>query len=175
MLYKAVPNLLSLIRLISAPIIWMCVAFQWYWGALILFGCSALTDLLDGLIARHWACTSWMGKILDPIADKVLILTVMGVLVHYHVLPGWFLVLAVIRDSLILGGGALLIHMKRGSITPHIISKLNTVLQMAVCTLGLGHLAGIPVPLQALVYLTTAAMTASAGVYGYRAIQGWKT
>lgn len=67
-------NTLTLSRIISAPIIFICIAHWQYFGiAILLFVLASISDFFDGFLARHYQLTSELGKILDPISDKILI------------------------------------------------------------------------------------------------------
>lgn len=112
--------------------LWLRVA------ALIAFALASLSDALDGWVARHYHQDSPLGRTLDPVADKLLLLS--GVLVlsftHWHAgLPVWFAVLVVFRDLLIVFG-VLFLHRRIGRIEtrPILSSKICTCLQLAcVC------------------------------------------
>lgn len=68
----AIPNLLSVVRLLLIPlIIWLYYFKQYYWGAIAVLIISGITDIADGFIARHFNMVSDLGKIIDPIADKL--------------------------------------------------------------------------------------------------------
>ena len=98
---------------------------------LVLFGVAAVSDALDGWLAKHFGWTSRLGKILDPIADKLLLVSVFATLAWLRLVPAWFVVAVVLRDLVIVGGAAayhFLIGYLEGHPTP--ISKLNTLLQL---------------------------------------------
>lgn len=100
-----VPNYLSLARLILAPII----GHYLYWGdkslAIILIVVAYSLDAFDGIVARHFGQESEFGKIIDPIADKVMYAFIALALLLKGLLPVWFFALYIIRDLLILLGG----------------------------------------------------------------------
>lgn len=84
------PNALSLVRIISVPI---CVFLYYlpvpwaHFGAALVFSLAALTDWLDGYVARHWDQTTRFGAFLDPVADKLMVTTILVVLVAQLHLP----------------------------------------------------------------------------------------
>jgi len=127
------PNLISLGRLFCAPLmVWLIISMQ-YTSAFWLFCIAGLSDLVDGLLARILKDTTVIGKYLDPIADKALLVSVIISLGIQGSLPSWFVIIAVFRDVLILGG--ILIYMVIDhpiKIDPLLTSKINTVLQI-VC------------------------------------------
>lgn len=128
-----IPNLISIIRLFLVPVIvWLMLTGQQL-EAFIVFLIAGLSDLLDGALARLMQSYSELGKYLDPIADKVLLMTVLITLGLQGKLPSWLVILAAFRDFLILGGALLLIiNAKPLRIRPLLVSKLNTLLQIAL-------------------------------------------
>lgn len=96
-----VPNLLTLVRLLSAPFIAMCLGVEeaWLvWSGAILFAVAALTDGIDGWIARRYGQSTPEGAFLDPLADKVLVLSVLLPLTWVGIAPVWMVVILVLRD-----------------------------------------------------------------------------
>ncbi|MGD9897210.1 MAG: CDP-alcohol phosphatidyltransferase family protein, partial [Candidatus Methylacidiphilaceae bacterium] len=137
-------NRVTVLRLLCIPAI---AALLWQYGksqaegsaddrfriaGFSLFLAAALSDALDGFIARHWRQQSPLGRILDPLADKLLLLV--SLLCSTTLpspqsapLPFWFLILVLIRDSLLLGGIAFLRLLKREvPIHPHLTGKAAT-------------------------------------------------
>jgi len=99
---------------------------------LLLFAVAAVSDALDGWLAKRFGWTSRLGKILDPIADKLLLVSVFATLAWLRLVPAWFVAAVVLRDLLIVGGAAayhFLIGYLEGHPTP--VSKLNTLLQLS--------------------------------------------
>ena len=103
-------------------------------AALIVFAIAALSDGLDGYLARRWHQTSRLGILLDPLADKALMLSAVLTLSFAHwpiSLPIWFTILVFIREFIILNGIAILHRINhKVPIKPHWISKTCTFLQM---------------------------------------------
>ena len=95
-----VPNLLTAIRLILAPFVAWRLLEHDLEGAFWLFVAAAVTDLLDGNLARLLNQRSVLGAWLDPIADKVMLLTTLSMLCLTEVLPLWLLWLVLVRDGL---------------------------------------------------------------------------
>lgn len=132
MIYKEIPNLLSLIRiLLIIPLMYFILIAE-YKFALIVFIISAITDLLDGWLARYLNCESAMGAILDPLADKILLMSVFFTLCYLGFIPLLLALIVISRDLLILIG-ALLIWLVNNQVVifrPSLISKINTALQI---------------------------------------------
>jgi cardiolipin synthase len=102
---------------------------NWRYGAIAVFIVASLSDALDGYLARHWNQRSALGALLDPIADKLLLL---AVLVTFGILPPryfplWFTVIILSRDALLLLGYFVLRHFRHQiEIKPHWSGKLST-------------------------------------------------
>jgi cardiolipin synthase len=106
---KALPNLLSALRLALAPFIFSFLWLGNYRWALLLFAVAALTDYLDGFFARRLGVDSRVGAVLDPVADKVLLSGTYLTLALTGGMPAWIAWIVLGRDALILAGaGALL-------------------------------------------------------------------
>jgi CDP-diacylglycerol--glycerol-3-phosphate 3-phosphatidyltransferase len=110
------PNLLTLVRIFLVPFLVAALVqqdFRLYWGdrvlvandffALIVFLAAALTDLLDGYLARRWKQVTTVGTLLDPVADKLLISAALISLVQIRLLPGWLVVLIISREFAVSG------------------------------------------------------------------------
>jgi CDP-diacylglycerol--glycerol-3-phosphate 3-phosphatidyltransferase len=100
-----IPNALTTVRLMMIPaILWTFESrFGGQLAAPLLFVVASVTDSLDGRIARRYGKVTTLGKFLDPLADKMLILAVLAVLVQDELLPAWVVVLIVGRELLITG------------------------------------------------------------------------
>jgi cardiolipin synthase len=159
-------NLISLARLLSVPFtVWLLLGGEWLY-AFVLFVMAGLSDALDGYLARHHNMQSELGEFLDPLADKVLMISTYVALGMHGDLPVWLVILVVSRDLLIVGGVLLSFAMDLEiSIEPLMISKANTVLQVALVAAVLAYLAGLPMPREALAPLgiATALTTAFSG------------
>jgi len=132
---RHLPNLICLIRL---ALVWP-VAFALAVGndllALALFMVAAASDGLDGYLAKRFNWTSELGKFLDPMADKLLLMTVFIESAWLNIVPWWITAAAVARDVLI-GLGALVFRMWIGPLhgRPTRISKINTAAQLLYLT-----------------------------------------
>lgn len=130
-----VANQLTILRMALAPFLVVMVLQREFTWALVLFVVAALTDLLDGYIARHGHQKTTLGAVMDPIADKILLSSAFIVLTWSAGLttriPQWLTVLALSRDVLILLTGAL-INLTSGwrIFQPSLLGKLATGAQL---------------------------------------------
>lgn len=105
-----VPNLISFIRLCMAPVYLLLLSRGENAAAAILFGIAASTDFVDGQIARRTHAVSKLGQLLDPAVDRVLMITAVFGLMLVGRLPVWIVVVVLLRDLLLLIGGAFLLQ-----------------------------------------------------------------
>ena len=104
--HLTLPNNLTILRLLLIPVIGVCLVTAFaghYQVSVVLYGSAAATDTLDGYIARRRKQISELGKFLDPLADKILVITVLILLVQSQVLPTWVMVVIFAREFLITG------------------------------------------------------------------------
>ncbi len=157
-----IPNAICVVRiLLVAPSALALVAGR-YELTLLIFGVAAVSDGLDGWLAKHFGWTSRLGKILDPIADKLLLVTVFLTLVWLHLVPLWLGAAVVVRDILIVGG-AIAYRVLIGYVEGHptAVSKLNTLLQLTfvLAVIAASAWGAVPHPLVtalgAAVFVTT--------------------
>ncbi len=128
---RDIPNLICYFRIVLiAPLVWAMLQFD-FRLALILFAIAGISDGLDGLLAKHYQWQSRLGSILDPIADKLLLVVSFAMLSYLGLLPCWLFALVMGRDLLIVTG-ALAYHAALGEfeLTPLWSSKINTFLQI---------------------------------------------
>jgi CDP-diacylglycerol--glycerol-3-phosphate 3-phosphatidyltransferase len=103
---RQIPNALTLVRFAAIPLfVWLLLDDRTgpSWPAGIVFGLAALTDQLDGYLARRWRVESQFGKVADPLADRLMIDTAVILLVVLDRLP-WVALLILLRDLLLIGG-----------------------------------------------------------------------
>ncbi|NDA25807.1 MAG: CDP-diacylglycerol--glycerol-3-phosphate 3-phosphatidyltransferase [Verrucomicrobia bacterium] len=143
------------------------------WLALTLFVAAALTDWLDGHLARKWRIESDFGRLFDPLADKLLVAVAFVGLLGAGLLPVWFVSLVVAREFLITGI-RLVAGQKGVVLAAESVGKHKTVTQMITATLGLLLLALDPAhpigrrALEAAVWIT-AIVTAGSGLWYLKA------
>lgn len=134
---KNVPNILSSVRICLVPIFviaYFCESGSVKISAAVVYAVASATDFLDGFIARKYNITSNLGKILDPVGDKLMTLAVLTCITIDNVIPVWAVLVAVIKEALMLIGGAI-IRGKEGGAIPasNIIGKTSTVVFFVVC------------------------------------------
>ncbi len=135
-----VPNIITITRLFLVPvIIWLIVAEKPF-TAFVVFLVAGLTDAIDGFLARRFGWQTELGAYLDAIADKALLMSVYVALGFYGHLPAWLVILVFSRDMLIIGAVMLGWLLDRTMpVHPHIISKVNTALQIGLAVLVLAE------------------------------------
>jgi len=131
-----IPNIITVGRiLLVGPVAWALLSEKFNL-ALILFFVAGASDAVDGFLAKRFGWTSRMGALLDPLADKFLLVTCYTVLAWIGLLPLWLLVLVLTRDLLIVGGAVVYnFRIQRLEADPTLISKLNTLLQILLVLL----------------------------------------
>ena len=161
------PNALTLARIFSIPFFLALLSKQRYTAALYLFGIAALTDGLDGAVARWFDMRTEIGAYLDPFADKLLLISAFVVLTIENSIPAWLLGVVLIRDVVIVFGYFMfaIFTGERPPMRPTYFGKSGTVLQL-FCVIGALARAGLKWPLcwNGLLYLTFG-VTALAGVH----------
>jgi cardiolipin synthase (CMP-forming) len=110
-------NWLTVLRILLIPVFVALLVYRKPGMALLTFATAALTDLLDGYVARRRGIQSRLGAFLDPMADKLLLVASFATLTWLRVLPAWIMIVVVSRDAILMLG-AMLIHMVGGRIHP---------------------------------------------------------
>jgi cardiolipin synthase len=138
------PNIISLVRIFLVPVIVFSLLHGKYEIALVLFLLAGLSDALDGFIARRFNLCTRLGAMLDPVADKFLVISTVLVLFLQGLLPIWLMLAIVCRDLFIMSGAAAwYCRFKRVEIAPSFVGKLNTVLQVTMLFLVLAQASGV--------------------------------
>lgn len=168
---RSLPNLITILRLFLVPVvIWLLLEEQ-VATAFWVFLAAGILDGVDGALARVLNARTELGSYLDPLADKALMDGVYITLGAIGLLPSWLVIMVVFRDVLIIGG-VLLLGLVNGTVSmrPLIVSKLNTVMQialaalvLAVPALGLDDRGAVAV----LIWAVAATTVASAAAYVY--------
>ncbi len=167
------PNIISLCRIGMVPIFLVLLSKDRFTAALYVFVLAAITDALDGAVARWFDIRTELGAILDPFADKLMLLSALVVLTFEHRLPVWLLIVAAIRD-IVLVLGYLMISFAAGErfpVRPSIFGKLTTLL-LIVCVIGTlaAHFGLGQRDWYALLYLTGSVLVVSGIQYLYQAL-----
>ncbi len=172
-------NKLTLLRILSVPVIVILLYYPGVitsWIALVVFMAAAVTDLFDGIVARRQQLVTNFGKFLDPLADKLLICSVLVMLVNNGWAPAWVVILIIGRELAVTGLRA--IASDQGVvIAADKFGKIKTVLQiMALCPLIVNYpvFGWNPRPIGlALLYAALAMTVVSGGKYLYNFYKTW--
>ena len=177
-----IPNLITLLRFILMfPITWGLCHGHYQW-AFYLFLVAGISDSFDGLLARHYGWISRLGTLIDPLADKCVILVILGVLARLDRLPHGLFLLVLLRDFWVMLGAI----AYRGLIgpvefSPLLTSKINTFFQLMLLTLLLFELAfsSLPHALMELFFYLIVLTTGLSGinytwVWTVKAVKAWR-
>ena len=164
---KDIPNLISITRiLLTVPVVLALLNRSFDW-ALLLFVLAGISDGVDGFLAKQFHWQSRLGSLLDPLADKLLLVSSSLCLAWLGLLPVWLVAAVMLRDLIIVTGATLWnFRIGRLQAEPTIVSKINTFVQIVlvlsvVADQALGILPAGVVP--ALVWITLAT-TVSSGI-----------
>lgn len=143
-----IPNALTVSRILAVPpLVWLLVTGRYQW-ALGLAVAAGITDLLDGWLARRFGWQSHFGGLADPLADKLLLVASYLTLAWLNYLPWWLVGLVLLRDLVIVTGGAIYHFVfENVKAEPTRLSKFNTACQVALMWYVLIRLAGLPFPM----------------------------
>ena len=170
------PNFLTLLRIIAIPIFLVFLSDDQFAAAFLLFLAAGITDAVDGAIARLTDTRSSLGAILDPMADKLLLLSSFIVLGLDGAIPRWLVALVVSRDIIVVGGYSVIffVHQEAIPVEPSRLGKVNTFFELFTIGFVLLYLARPFLPLEGVNFLIQNIMaftTAVSGVqYVYRGL-----
>ena len=167
------PNLISLARLMSTPVVIWLILTDATMLAFWVFFIAAISDAVDGFIAKRFGSATVLGAYLDALADKALLVSVYVALGAVGHLPLCLVLLVVFRDLLIVGG-ALLLWLLASSfrIKPLMISKVNTVAQIVLAMTVLGRL-GFGMTVEGVELIQIYVVAATTLVSGASYMMGW--
>ena len=136
------PNCLTLIRILTIPVFLEFLAYHLYREALWVFIFGGFTDFLDGFVARRMKQQTALGAYLDPVADKLLVISSFIMLAAIEGIPMWLTVVVIARDILILTGFATIYVLveERLQVKPTRIGKWSTTLQLLTLGIAVGLL-----------------------------------
>jgi cardiolipin synthase len=177
------PNAISLLRLLAViPVVFLLLQREFGW-ALVLFALAGLSDGLDGFLAKQYGWQSQLGGILDPLADKVLLMASILVLGTLSLVPAWLVVAVIFRDLLIMGG-ALMYHygVETLEAAPTVASKINTLVQIMLVVLVIADAGPTPMSqgiITTLIWICLATVVLSGSQYVWvwsrkAALKGWR-
>lgn len=109
---KHLPNILTSIRIFVAGVFAWFFMKQDYTACCVSFGVSMLTDVLDGSLARAFGWVSNLGKILDPVADKITLLVISACFYSAGWIPGYLLIAVIIKETLMMLGGFIMLRRR---------------------------------------------------------------
>jgi cardiolipin synthase len=139
-----IPNALSFVRLLLVPVFGALILLKYDVTAVAVLMISGFTDYLDGTLARRWGQVTRIGQLLDPLADRLYILTTLLGLAYRDILPWWLVGVLIARDASITIGLALLTPAERRPLEVNYLGKAATAnLLYAFPLLLLGHIDGI--------------------------------
>jgi cardiolipin synthase (CMP-forming) len=166
-MWRHLPNLITAMRMALVwPVFWL-VSHGEFGFALMLAAIAGISDAVDGWLAKHFGWQSRLGGLMDPLADKLLLLAGFSSLTVIDVLPVWLLGLVIGRDVVIVSG-AVAYHNLIGSFDaqPSLLSKLTTVVQIIFVLAELLRLAWVPaLPGLDVLLVLTAALTLGSGLH----------
>ena len=128
------PNRLTVLRVLLVPVICVLIGLNQYVWAAAFFALGGFTDFLDGYLARKHGLVTVFGKFLDPVADKLLVLTAMIMLTEKGLLPGWAVVIVAARE-LAVDGLRLVASGSGRVVAAKMPGKIKTTLQL-LCVLS---------------------------------------
>ena len=123
-----IPNILTIIRFILIPFIYVSVLSKHFLTALIIFTISALTDILDGYIARKYNYITDIGKLIDPLADKLTQLSLLLSLAILKILPWWIFMIVFVKEFVLVVSASVLYSKKDVVVYSKWYGKLATTL-----------------------------------------------
>ena len=160
------PNYITLARVVLIPFFIDFMIYEYVGAALLVFIAACITDALDGMIARLTNTKTDLGAFLDPMADKLLILSAFVTLVLLGMLPVWLVIIVVSRDViLVLGSVVIYFTGHEFKAQPSIVGKITTVMQLLVVTLSLVFKNyGAEFVLMPFLMMSTAVFTITSGI-----------
>jgi cardiolipin synthase len=165
----SIPNLITLARILSVPIMVWAIASGEMLFAFALFTAAGISDAVDGFLAKRFGMASELGAYLDPLADKTLLVSIYVTLGISGDIPRWIVILVVSRDVMIVGAVMLSwLVGKPVAVKPLLVSKVNTAAQIMFVGLVLGSLGfavDLGVVLTAAMYAVAALTLISVGAY----------
>ncbi|CAN5418931.1 CDP-alcohol phosphatidyltransferase family protein [soil metagenome] len=176
------PNLISCVRLLLIIPLWFAIIHHEYAAAFFLFVIAGVSDGLDGFLARRYGWTSYFGGIVDPIADKLLMMVTYILMVLQNYIPIWLVLAVISRDVIIMAGVVACYYwFTNFQFKASLISKVNTVLQIVLIIMVLINLGLFNLPaelLEKMMYLVLATTVISFldyfWIWSRRALALWR-
>lgn len=167
------PNAISISRIaLILPILWLFVEGEFGW-ALTLFLAAALSDGIDGYLAKRFGWETRLGAFLDPAGDKLMIAWSFGTLAYLGHIPVWLAVIVIARDVIIVAGSFLYHYLvRRLEGQPSRISKLNTALEFVFLVFVVAK-AGYGWPDEITITVLGAAVLVTVVISGFDYVLNW--
>jgi len=163
------PNFLTLLRILSVPVFLILLSDQRFGAAMVLFMAAGITDAFDGVLARLMDSRSDLGAALDPLADKLFLVSSYIMLAWLGGIPAWLMILVMMRDIIILTGFLTLYFFSAPiEIAPSMLGKVNTCMEMITVTMALAALARPDMPIATanqIAWWITGATVAASGIH----------
>ena len=171
-----VPNVLTMIRALLIPVYWVVFMQGHHYTALAIFVAASLTDLADGYIARKYDLVTDFGKLMDPLADKLMVISVMLSLALKGMAPWAALAILLCKEAIMVLGGAIL--LKKGVVVYAIwigkAAQATAVCGLILCFFG-DYFSSVGFPLHLIVIWCAVALTLAALViYGKSAVEKYR-
>ena len=163
---RQLPNTISIFRVVLVfPIIYLLLNYQ-YQQTLVLFVIAGVSDGVDGFLAKHYGWQTWLGGVLDPLADKFLLVSCFIALAWMGLLSWWLVALVMVRDVVIIAGATYYyFRVDRIDAQPTFLSKFNTVSQIGlVVVVILAEIVSLPSWLVTTMIVFVALTTVSSGL-----------
>lgn len=138
---RNIPNILSFLRILMVGLFIYLFVKEQYLGCLIVYIAAFLTDVLDGFLARRFNWITNLGKLIDPFADKFMLLSVLACLFSIGKLPWYILLIILMKELLMVFGGLFLLKKRKITVYADWWGKIATGLFFASITLMLAKLA----------------------------------
>lgn len=142
-----IPNILSMIRLLLVGVLIYFFSLDRYIPALIVYVTAGITDVIDGYIARKYNMITPLGKLLDPVADKLMLLSALLCMFSKGIISSQIMILIFVKEALLVIGGWILLRIKNVVVEANIFGKVTTV--MFFCSVILAFLHDYVQPLDA--------------------------
>jgi cardiolipin synthase len=142
-----IPNIITVLRFLLVPPVVLLLLQEQFGLALLMFGVAGFSDALDGYLAKRFNWTSRLGALMDPLADKLLLVSSYVTLGWLQWIPLWLVGVVILRDLVIVSGALVYnFRIERLEAEPSMVSKLNTVTQIVLVLAVLFSQAVKPLP-----------------------------
>jgi len=142
-----IPNIITVFRFLLVPPVVLLLLHEHFGLALLMFGIAGFSDALDGYLAKRFNWTSRLGALMDPLADKLLLVSSFITLGWLQWIPLWLVGVVILRDLVIVSGALVYnFRIERLEADPSMVSKLNTVTQIVLVLAVLFSQAVKPLP-----------------------------